>query len=296
MNDITYINRETGKKEQEAVPAGKTMRFIYGSVLGKLSLWLFFKRKFVSAIGGWYMNSATSKKKIAPFIEEYNMDMTQFIEPKNGFKHFNDFFYRKIKPEKRPIGNGIVSPADGRVLAFNTIHDTQDFFIKGTAFNLSSFLNDETLAAKYNNGSMFIVRLAPVDYHRYHFPITGIVSKNHKINGAYYSVSPIALNKSLKIFCENKREFSIITNEQFGNVLFMDVGATMTGSIIQTHEENSLVYKGNEKGYFAFGGSTIVLLFEQNTIKFSQDIVTNTKNGFETLLKMGETIGTSQNE
>lgn len=292
---IEFIDRKTGKKKQEDVPAGGMMRFLYGTWAGKASLHTLFKRKFISSWGGNYMNSKKSVKKIDPFIEQYGIDLNEFIVPKNGFKHFNDFFYRKIKPEARPIESGITSPADGRVLAFNKISDTQKFFIKGTEFNLEQFIQNKDLAKKYQGGSMFIVRLAPVDYHRYHFPVDGEATENNKINGDYFSVSPIALRKSLKIFLENKREFCLIKNQQLGDVLFMDVGATMTGSIIQTYTPNTEIKKGDEKGYFAFGGSTVVLLFEPYKIEFSNDLIENTLNGYETYIKMGETIASPIN-
>jgi phosphatidylserine decarboxylase len=196
-----------------------------------------------------------------------------------------------VKPEFRPIHDGIVSPADGRVLAFEKISLSHKFFVKGSQFSLEQFLNDDKMVKKFENGAMFIVRLAPVDYHRYHFPVSGRVGKNIKIKGAYYSVSPFALRKSLSIFCQNKREYCIQSSEKYGDVLICDVGATLTGGIIQTYKENEILSKGTEKGYFAFGGSTLVLFFEPNKIQFSQDLIENTKSGFETFLKMGETIG-----
>lgn len=287
---INFIDRKTGKIQQEDVPAGGMMRFLYGTWAGKASLHTLFKRKFISAWGGKYMNNKKSVNKIQPFIEQYGINLEEFIVPEGGFKHFNDFFYRKIKPQERPINEGIVSPADGRVLAFNQIKDTQEFFIKGNLFNLERFLQNKSLAEKFTGGSMFIVRLAPVDYHRYHFPVSGKALDSIKINGDYFSVSPIALRKNLKIFLENKREHTTINTKEVGDVLFMDIGATMTGSIFQTYIPNTKVEKGDEKGYFAFGGSTVVLLFEPNKIKFSKDLVQNTKNGYETYIKMGETI------
>jgi phosphatidylserine decarboxylase len=291
MEEINFINRQTGKIEIEKVPAGGTLKFLYGSLLGKISLTLLVKRKALSGLAGSYMNNKTSVKKIDPFIKEYGINMADFIIPKKGFKHFNDFFYRKIANTARPIQQGIVSPADGRVFGFKTISDSKKFFIKGSEFNLTSFLQDKELANTFKGGSMVIIRLAPVDYHRYHFPVSGLVSENKKIKGSYYSVSPFALRKSLEIFCQNKREYCTVKTQQNGDVLICDVGATMTGGIIQTYISNTLIEKGSEKGYFAFGGSTLVLLFEKDKVKLSDDLIRNTENGYETYLKMGETIG-----
>ncbi len=288
---IQFRDRE-GKVHTEQTPGSGFLRFLYsGNPLGKLGLWLLVKRKFFSVVFGRYMSSKQSISKVQPFIEKYEMDMTPYIIPEGGFQSFNDFFYRKIKPEFRPTGEGMVSPADGRVLAFQEIADTQKFFIKGSAFDLTSFLHNEKLAQKYHGGSMFIVRLAPVDYHRYHFPCTGKVSADTVIQGDYYSVSPFALRQNLEIFLQNQRVYCIQNCEQYGDVLYADVGATLTGSIINTFTPETVCEKGSEKGYFAFGGSTVVLLVEKGKVRWSEDILKNTEEGFETYVKMGETIG-----
>ncbi len=290
MNKIVYIDRSTGNKLEEQVPGGGFLKFLYGSTVGKLSLNTLVKRKLFSIMGGAYMNSNASAKKIEPFIEKHHIDMNDYIVPEEGFQSFNDFFYRKIQTDKRPIGEGVVSPADGKVLVFDSIKATNDFFVKGSGFNLKSFLGDKDLAKKYEGGAMCIVRLAPVDYHRFHFPVGGVVSKVVRIKGDYYSVSPLALRKSLKIFCQNKRAYCIQHSDPYGDVLICDVGATLTGSIIQTYIAETHQPKGGEKGYFAFGGSTTVLLFEQGKITFDKDLLDNTRNGYETTIKMGETI------
>ncbi len=287
---IKFRDRQ-GNELTEATPGAGFLNFLYGGPFGKLGLWLMVKRKFFSVVFGKYMSSKLSISKVQPFIEQYEMDMSPYIIPEKGWTSFNDFFYRKIKPEYRPIGEGLVSPADGRVLAFQVISDVQKFFIKGSEFDLKTFLQDEKLAKKYEDGSMVIVRLAPVDYHRYHFPATGKVGSDKVIKGSYYSVSPLALRKNLQIFLENQRAYCIQETEDFGSVLIADVGATLTGSIINTYQPDSLASKGDEKGYFAFGGSTTVLLLEKGKVTLSADILTNTKAGFETYLKIGETLG-----
>ena len=122
MRDIFYINRETGKKEKELVPGGKTMYFLYGKKrMGKLNLYLLFKRKYLSQFGGLMMNWSYSKRKIAPFVDEHEMDMNDYIVPIEGYKNFNQFFYRKLQDNKRPIGEGLVSPADGKIVVFEEI-------------------------------------------------------------------------------------------------------------------------------------------------------------------------------
>lgn len=292
MKDIYYINRETGEKEQELVPGGKTMYFLYGKKrMGKLNLYLLFKRKYLSQFGGLMMNWSYSKRKIAPFVEEHEMDMNDYIVPVEGYKNFNQFFYRKLHENKRPIGDGLVSPADGKIVAFDTVNCSLDFYIKDSSFNLGTFLKDEVLAKKYECGGMLVVRLAPADYHRFHFPADGIPNETKKIKGYYYSVSPMALQQNMRIFLQNKREYCTLKTQEFGDVLLCDVGATLTGSIVQTYIPGQEVKKGDEKGHFAFGGSTVVILFEKGKVKFDDDLLENTKNGLETTVKMGEKIG-----
>lgn len=291
MMEIKYINRETNQQETEKVPGGASMNFIYGNPLGKLSLWLLIKRKAFTAWFGKYMDSSASRKKIEGFVEKHGIDLNHYVVPEGGYRSFNDFFYRKIKPEYRPIQKGVVSPADGRVVVFPELSLTQRFFVKGKEFDLQTFLQDQKLAQTFEGGAMCIVRLAPVDYHRYHFPLAGVPGESVLINGSYYSVSPIALQKNTQIFLENKREYTVLTTQDHGDVLICDVGATLTGGIVQSYQPDVAVQKGDEKGYFRFGGSTLILLFEKEKITFSDDLVRNTKEELETLLKMGETIG-----
>ncbi len=291
MESVTFIDRKSGEKIIEKIPSYGMLKFLYCSPLGKASLHILFKRKIISSLGGWYMNSSFSKKRVTSFIEKYKMEMDDYISPKNGFQSFNNFFFRKIKSEARSIAKGIVSPADGKILAFQEIKDANTFFVKGSKFTSKSFLKDNALADKFKDGSMIIVRLAPVDYHRFHMPATGTISESKQINGHYFSVSPLALRKSLEIFCQNIREYSILNTNDVGDILISEVGATMVGSIIQTYTPNSFVKKGDEKGYFAFGGSTLVLFFEKDKVRLNEDLLENTKNGFETTVKMGEQIG-----
>lgn len=290
-DQITYIDRESGKKITEQVPGGGFLRFLYHNPFGKIALWTAFKRKFVSGFMGWLMNTRFSHRSIANFLRKYNMHLGEYIVPVEGFKTFNDFFYRKIQDGARPIGEGLVSPADGKTVAFATVEANTKFFVKGWEFTVSDFLQDATLAKKFEGGAMVIVRLAPVDYHRFHFPAAGKASPATLVDGAYYSVSPIALKNSLEIFCQNKREYMVLDSPDFGDILICDVGATMVGTIIQTYQGNAQVAKGDEKGYFAFGGSTVVLLFEPGKVQLDQDLLENSANGIEMQVKMGTTIG-----
>lgn len=292
MDSIRYIDRKSGEQKTEDVPGGGMLKWLYNTSSGKVALNVLFKRKLVSALGGWFMDSRLSAGRVQDFVIQNKVNLNECrISDVKEFHTFNQFFYRKLKADARPLGENIVSPADGKVLAFQTIKDVSSFFVKGTEFTTSDFLQDEELAEKYKEGSMLIVRLAPADYHRFHFPADGIISASKKIDGHYYSVSPLALKKSLEIFCQNLREYSILSNQNYGDILISEVGATMVGGITQTYTSNSEINRGDEKGYFSFGGSTLVLLFEKDKITLDQDLIQNTQNGFETAIKMGESIG-----
>ncbi|MEM9888596.1 MAG: phosphatidylserine decarboxylase [Bacteroidota bacterium] len=290
--EIKYIDRATGEIQTENPPAVGLLNFLYSNPLGKKALLPLVKQKFISEIYGKQMDKAASTGKIQDFVEELDIDMTESQKSISDFSSFNDFFYRKLKPEARPIAEGFVAPGDGRFLAFERISDLQYFFVKGEAFTLTAFLDDATLAEKYQDAALLILRLAPNDYHRFHFPYDGIPSPINKIKGSYYSVSPYAVARNfVRVFCQNKREFCLLETKKIGTVLIAPVGATMVGSIIETYSPNKAIQKGDEMGYFAFGGSSIVLLVDKNKLRIDADLIKNTRNGMETFVKMGEQIG-----
>ncbi|SJZ36113.1 phosphatidylserine decarboxylase [Cetobacterium ceti] len=294
FNKIKYLDRKTGEILVEDVPGEGFLKFLYYNPFGQLPLNAIVRKKFLSEIYGKKMNSTKSIEKIKPFVENYKINMKESLKSIEEFKSFNDFFIRKLKDNARPIDSSedsLVSPADGKILAFENLNILQNFFVKGDEFTLKEYLKDETLAEKYKDGTFLIIRLAPVDYHRFHFPASGTISSSKEIDGYYYSVSPYAIRRNFRIFCENKREYSILSTEKFGDILLSEIGATMVGTILQTYTPNTFVKKGEEKGYFLFGGSSCILLFEKNKIKIDSDILENSKNGIETKIFMGEKIG-----
>jgi len=287
---IKYVDRQSGEIKIEKVAGEKWLVWLYNNPVGELSLHSLVKRKFVSSYYGGMMDSPKSVDKIEPFVKDYDIDLS--IAQKQEFSSFNDFFIRKLKKDARPINrdsNVVVSPGDGKIMAFADISD-QDFIVKGYQFNVKEFLNDTALAEKYLDGSLLIVRVCPTDYHRFHFPVTGKISPVNKIDGDYYSVNPIAVKKNIEVFCINKREYVTISTREFGDVIMAEVGATMVGSIIQTYNGDH-ADRGEEKGYFKFGGSSVLLLFEKGKIIIDDDLLKNTENNLETEVNMGERIG-----
>lgn len=292
--EIPYIDRKTGRHCVEKVFGHKALSLLYGdgvfkTLFSTLFLPLFAHCPFFSRLYGYLQKRRGSQKKIAPFIQAYGIDESEFAE--TNFPSFNDFFIRKLKPEKRPIvadPNVLAMPADGRYLVYP--HFDQ-FVIKGKEFSLLRFLGNNALAHRYREGAMAVVRLCPVDYHRFHFPCDGIPSKARFINGPLYSVNPIALRKRLSILSENKRMITELETEKFGTILYVEIGATCVGSIHQTYVPDQKVKKGDEKGYFDFGGSCLALLFERGRITFDSDLIANSEKGLETRANFGESLG-----
>lgn len=297
MDSIRYIDRNTGTLLKEIVPGEAWLKWLYHNPLGKLALDRVVKRKFVSEWYGRKMDSPVSCERIPAFVQALNIDMNEALCSSDEFKTFNDFFIRELKPGARPIddaADAIVSPADGKALAFEGMTGLDSFFIKGQAFSLDSFLWSSQLSQQYAGGTLMIIRLAPVDYHRFHFPADGRISESTHMDGDYYSVSPYAVKDRLNIYWENKREFSILSTPNAGDILLCEVGATMVGTIEQTYTPDTEVRKGQEKGMFKFGGSTVIALFEKDKVQVDADLLANTAKGLETSIRMGEHIATAQ--
>lgn len=291
---IKFYNRKLKEYEIELVAGEKYLNWIYSSRVGMNLLELFVKKKAFSKLYGLYCDTKMSKSKIDAFIKDLNIDMSLVEKTQDEFSSFNDFFTRKLKTNARPFSdekNILISPADGRMFAYENIDLNNIMQIKGVNYSLFELINDKNTASKYIGGTCLIFRLCPTDYHRFHFIDNGVCEKSNKINGSYYSVNPVALKRIPKLFCENKREWSVFHSENFKDILYVEVGATCVGSILQTYTPGSRIKKGDEKGYFKFGGSTVVIFLEKNVAKIDEDIVNQTELGYETKILMGEKIG-----
>lgn len=294
FSKIKYIERKTGEIKIEKVPGEKYLKFLYYNPLGELPLNLVVKKKFLTEYYGKQMDKPESVKKIPSFIEAADINISEAKKKVEEFSSFNDFFYRELKDGARPIDfsqDVLTSPADGKILVFEDLEKEKEFYIKGDRFTLEEFFANKELAEKYRDGVFMIIRLAPIDYHRFHFPTDGVISQSRLVDGVYYSVSTHAIKKNFRILCENKREYSILKTERFGDIAMFEVGATMVGGIKQTYSPDTTVKKGEEKGYFYFGGSTCVLIFEKGKVHIDRDLVENSKKGIETKVYMGEKIG-----
>ena len=278
--------RKVLKKDELKNP--KSLKFLYNTKLGNLVLWV-CTRRWVSKIVGWYLDTKLSCVRIKKYVKKSHIDMSQFYEEK--YKSFNDFFTRRIKSELRPVSssNGdFVSPSDGKVSAYK-IDEKNEFNIKGFDYTVESLLKNKDLADKYNGGYCVVVRLSVEDYHRYIYVDDCEKEKNVFIKGKLHTVQPYALGKR-RVFSENCREYTIMHTKNFGDIVQVEVGAMMVGRIVNNHKEGNYK-KGEEKGKFEFGGSTIVLLIEKDKIVLDEEFFENTFNGHETFVKCGECIG-----
>ncbi|MGN0172992.1 MAG: phosphatidylserine decarboxylase [Acutalibacteraceae bacterium] len=227
---------------------------------------------------------------IKSFIKNNSIDMSQY-ENKN-FSCYNDFFTRKIKLENRPMSDNkkeLISPADSRLLVFD-IDEKLKFKIKNGYYDLTSFLNDEDLSKEFSGGKLLVFRLCVDDYHRYCFIDNGEIVSNKFIKGKLHTVQPIALEKD-DFFKENCREVTVINSENFGKTVMVEVGAMMVGKIVN-HNTNGFVQKGEEKGYFEFGGSTVCVILKKDAVNIDSEITENSKKNLETRVLFRETIGT----
>lgn len=282
---IDIFDRKSKKKYVEKSPKSATV--LYKTLIGGVLL-AFATRKTVSKVGSIYMNSKLSTKRIKKFIKKNNINMEDY--PKKKYKSFNDFFTRKIKEGKRPFPkdpNKLISVADSKLLVYK-INEKTEMNIKGKKYNLKELIRDKKLAAQYKNGTCLVFRLTVDDYHRYSFVDDGIVIRNKKINGILHTVGPIAF-KRYKVFKENQREYSVLKTKNFDEVIQMEVGALMVGKIV--NHDIKKFNRGQEKGYFLFGGSTVVLVFKDEVVEVDEDIVLNSDLGIETKVKLGEVIG-----
>lgn len=292
---ITFKNRHTGQTEIEQVYGEAWLHRIYGNPLGKVALHALVKRSLFSQIYGWAMDRPSSAKRIQPFIETFKLNTQEFAdESVDSYKSFNEFFYRKLKPSARRIdaqNNSAILPADGRHLGFQNISKINGIFTKGQSFDLKTFLGDESLAKRYEQGVLVCSRLCPVDYHRFHFPVAGTPTQPTLINGSLFSVNPYALRREVSYLWQNKRQRVSMDAGPFGLVTIVAVGATNVGTIVETYPANSAVSKGQEKGYFRFGGSFLATFFEPNRIKLEDDLVAAGESQQELYAKMGSRLG-----
>lgn len=252
--------------------------------------------KSMSFKQGRKYDDPASAREIQGFINFHQLDMSEVLKPMEEFKNFNEFFYRELKQGARPCSAPenskiIVSPADCRSVVFNTIDEATRIWVKGRDFSIQLLLGKAYPqdAKRYINGSLGIFRLAPQDYHRFHIPVDGIMDKPKLIEGEYYTVNPMAIRSALDVYSENVRVVVPIDSVSHGRVMVVCIGAMMVGSTVITRNAGEEVRRAEELGYFKFGGSTILCLFEPGAMRFDDDLIDNSNGALETLVSFERT-------
>ncbi|KAJ7017088.1 phosphatidylserine decarboxylase-domain-containing protein [Mycena alexandri] len=299
--NIIVQNRLTGQLEEEKMQVYVRLgiRLLYKGMKSRMEGGRARRLlKSLSIKQGVKYDSPESARDIPTFIEFHQLKVEDILEPLSSFKTFNQFFYRKLKPSARPTEHPedpyrLVSAADCRLMAFESVTEATRLWIKGREFTVGRLLGDayKHEAERYSGGALAIFRLAPQDYHRFHSPVDGTIGNMTYIAGEYYTVNPQAIRTALDVYGENARKIVPIDSPQFGRVMAVCVGAMMVGSIETTVKEGETVKRGQEFGYFAFGGSTIVLLFEKDVVEWDEDLLVNGKASLETLVQVGMGIG-----
>lgn len=298
---IRYFDRYRQTVETEVVYGEKWLRWANDTTTGRWAVATLLRRAAFSRYYGWRMNKRISSRKVLPFVMDYGLNADEFVKPAWEFKNFNEFFARALKPEARPIAPGenvAVLPADGRHLAFPNVDTADGFYAKGAKFSLAELFGEgdvpegqRAFTPAFRGGALVISRLCPVDYHRFHFPVSGTPSDAREIDGWLYSVSPIALRHNIRYLVQNKRMLTLIDSPQFGRVAMFEIGATCVGTIKQLYPPERPVAKGDEKGMFKFGGSCVVTVFQPGRITFERDLVEQSAQHREVYARMGDRLG-----
>ncbi len=284
---VKIYDRKTKSYVLEKESGNTILNFLYKNSFGRLLLKVLVNPT-ISKIGGLYNDSPISKIKIKNFIKKNNINMSEFT--KEGYHNFNDFFVRTIKDSKRPFlsnKNNFISPADCKLSVYN-ITDDLKLTIKGSTYTLNELVNNEYDLSAYKNGKCMVFRLSVDDYHHYCFPDSGVLLKRNLIHGKLHTVRSIS--KDYKIYKTNQREYSILKTDNFDELVYIEVGALMVGKIINLDKDE--FKKGEEKGYFKLGGSTIVILVKDKVIKIDEDILTQSEEDLEVKVNYREKIAT----
>ena len=286
QKQVEYIDRASGERVVESVMGDRALRFAYETLLGR-TLWpVLFGSRLVSAVLGRRYDAPRSKKDIAALAAIPGCRPEEAEKPLADYASFNDFFTRRLRPGARPVGEGVVSPADGRLRLFLDADADTPFPLKGATRALRAVFDGAAPAGRYD---VAVIRLAPVDYHRFHFPCACTTEGPVRVvPGRYHSVNPIALVRAPDVYADNERQI-VKCRAAFGDFWLVDVGAFGVGTIVQTYSGDRHA-KGDEKGYFKFGGSTVILVAAAGALAFDADLVANSAAGLETRVLCGERI------
>ena len=290
---IKYWNRKKAQIEVEQVYGDASLRWVYESELGQSLADHLLSRSLVSQVYGAYQSSRLSATKINRFIKQFQIPMHEFDE--GPFRSFNDFFIRKFKPGVRSFAQAtgeFAAFAEARYYAFQSVERGQRFPVKSLSLDLVELLGGEERARPFLGGPLLLARLCPTDYHRFHYPDDGRVLECYSLHGALHSVNPVALRYRPEILQTNERVVSLLETRNFGKLAYVEVGALCVGKIVQTHRIQDEFHRGDEKGYFLFGGSTVIVVGEPGKWRIDSDLIEQTQQQRETLVELGQRVAT----
>jgi phosphatidylserine decarboxylase len=288
---IRYWNRDKRTEETEAVYGEAAVGWLYGTQIGQVLADGVLSRRLPSRLYGAYQASSMSRHKVRPFVEKFKIPMDEY--EKREFNSFNDFFIRKFRDGARRFESTpgrMPAYSEARYFAFDRVDSSLQFPVKGQWLTAKAVLEDAALAAPFEGGPMLLARLCPTDYHRFHFPDDGKIIEQRRLAGKLHSVNPLALRYKGEILATNERHVSILETKNFGRLAYVEVGALCVGKIIQTHTGNPAFRRGDEKGYFLFGASTVIVFGEPGRWKPDADLLEQTSKQRETLIRLGEPV------
>ncbi len=273
----TYIEE---KETQETL-----LHFLYHTGPGRFLLKAVTGSGFNRLLGCYY-KSRLSRHKIAKFRKKFLTD-TEEIGPAQ-FRSFNDFFIRRQRVEADQRKSSLLAPATSRLSVYEA-GKYASVRIKHTTYRIRDIVGRQgrELAGAYENGLCLVFRLAVTDYHRYIFIDDGVIKDSWHIPGILHTVRPIA--EKYRVYTANSRTVSVLATEHLGEIIQIEVGALTIGAIVN-HPKHKF-RRGEEKGYFEYGGSTVVLLLKQDKVKLDGDIIAQSKKGVEVRVSAGEKIG-----
>lgn len=291
--EIRYRDRASGEMLVEELILPRLQMMVLGSRVFLFFANLFLNTYFFCWLIGKWLDRSGSRKTISEFIKKYDLNLDEVEHPVEDYPNLNAFFSRRLKAGARPFITDpqvFCSPCDGKVMVYPELDEGTRLPVKGAYVTLDALMASEEAALPFVGGSGMVIRLAPYDYHRYHFPVEGISTTAQEILGKYYLVNPIALEVKPDLFAHNKRMVTYLDTEHFGQVMIMEVAGFAVGRMVQTFEPGSVV-RGQEKGFFQFGGSTLVLLFEPKRMVFDRDLVADSLAGIEVQVLTGTQLG-----
>lgn len=296
--EINFYNRLTGKIEQEKVYGDKMVEWLYQSTSGKALSHLICLPP-ISKLYGALQDTAWSKGKIQPFIKAYNIKMEDYLPEVSDsdvpYRNFNEFFIRRFKPGKRTFtaeSDQMAAFSEARYYGYSSVHDDELIPVKGVYLKPKELIANTKWQDIFHDGPLLLARLCPVDYHRFHYPDDGMILDDYRVSGLLHSVNPTALKTKQDILITNERHVSIVETKNFGKLAYIEVGAICVGKIVQSKPltKGSTFARGEEKGYFLFGGSTVIVIGEKGKWNPSEDILEYTKKGLETYLHLGMSV------